>query len=219
MKKVLAAVCLVLAAPLAAAGLSKYKGWAELPQAYFLSTAEREKWAAITTDEAAEKFIVDYQAARGKGFAPAIQSRIDIAEKAYRSGMLKGAKSPQGRTLILLGDPTTVEKKSGKDRSLADPSGASGLKYSDEGSGGGSTANPFSNTGGPGPNTMRGMKPPEPSTIRWIYSGAKVPAGTGMKELVIEFAQDEAGNVTFKEPARVEEVLQKVIEHWAPKAK
>lgn len=213
----IAAIGLVLAAPVA--GLSKYKDWAGSPQACFLSKSEREKWAAITTDESAEKFIANYQAARGKGFAPAIQSRIDIAEKAYRSGKLKGAKSPQGRTLILLGDPLLVERGTGKDRTMADPSGAAGLKYSGEGSGGGGTANPLSNTGGPGPNTMRGMKPPEPSTIRWIYSGAKLPPGVGVQELTIEFEEDAAGNVAFRDPEKAEAVFRKVIEYWAPKAR
>jgi GWxTD domain-containing protein len=215
----IALLALGLAAPLAAAGLSKYKSWADSPQAYFLSKAEREKWATIATDEVAEKFIAEYQAARGKGFAAAIQSRIDIAEKTYRSGKVKGARSPQGKTLVLLGDPLTVERKTGKDKSIADPSGAGSLSYSTEGSGGGGTANPLSNTGGPGPNTMRGMRPPEPATLRWSYSGAKVPPGVAAKELAIEFDEDAAGNVTFKDPAQADAVFQKVIEHWAPKAK
>jgi GWxTD domain-containing protein len=218
MKNVGAAILpLFLAVPLAAAGLPKYKDWAASPQAYFLSKAERERWAAITTDEAAEKFIAEYQTARGKGFAPAIQSRIDLAEKTYKTGKVKGAASPRGRTLVLLGDPLMVERRTGKDRTVVDPSGASGLKYPEEGSGGGGLANPLSNTGGPGPNSMRGMKPPEPATIRWIYAGAKLPPGAGTKEFVIEFDEDAAGNVTFKDPAQAEAVFQKVIEYWAPK--
>lgn len=214
-----ALIALGLAAPAGAAGLSKHKSWADSPQAYFLSKAEREKWAAIATDEAAEKFIAEYQAARGKGFAPAIQSRIDVAEKTYRTGRVKGARAPQGRTLVLLGDPSNVERRKGKDQSIADPSGAGSLSYADSKGGGGGTANPLSNVGGPGPNTLRGMKPPEPSTIRWIYSGAKLPPGVGVPEITIEFNEDEAGNVTFTDPEKAEAVFQKVVEYWAPKAK
>ena len=206
-----------LAAPLYAGGLEKYKVWADSPEAYFLSKAEREQWGSITTDAAAERFITDYQAARGKGFAAAIKSRVELAEKTYRTGKLTGARSPQGRTLILFGDPLIVEKKTGKNRSMADPSGTAGLKYSDEGSGGGGVANPLSNVGGPGPNTMRGIKPAEPATIRWIYSGPKLPPGVGMKELIMEFNEDAAGNITFKDPAQAEAIFQKVIEYWAPK--
>ena len=216
-------VAIVLAIPLAAAGLTKYKDWADSPQAYFLSKAEREQWGSITTDEAAEKFIAGYLAARGKGFAAALQSRIDAADKTYKAGKPKGARSPQGRTLILLGGPTSTEMKTGKERSVADPSGSAGLSYSGDGggkTGGGSgSANPLSNVGGPGPNTLRGMEKPEPNVIRWLYQGANTPAGTGLKEFVVAFDQDAAGNVTFQDPQGVEEVFQKVIAYWAPKPK
>lgn len=214
-----AIVVLSLAAPVAAAGLSKYKDWADSPQAYFLSSAEREKWAALATDAEAEKFIADYQAARGKGFAQAIQSRIDVAEKTYRTGKVKGAKSPQGRTLVLLGDPTTIEKRLGKDKSIADPSGAGSLSYSDSRGGGGGPANPLQNTGGPGPNTLRGMQPPEPSSLLWVYSGPKLPPGVLAKAFIIEFNDDGNGDVTFKDAAQAEAVFQKVVDYWAPKAK
>jgi GWxTD domain-containing protein len=214
------AVLLALAASAAAAGLSKYKDWADSPQAYFLSKAEREAWAAVRTDEEAEKFIAGYQAARGKGFAAAIQSRIDVAEKTYRTGKAKGARSPQGRTLVLLGEPTTVERRTAKDKSVSDPSGAAGLAYSDQGGkAGGGAANPLSNVGGPGPNTMRGMQAPEPGFIRWIYRDSKVPPGVGQKELIVTFDDDAAGNVTFQDPAAAEAVFQKVVDYWAPKKK
>jgi len=215
------ALVLILAGPAFATGLTKYKDWADSPQAYFLSKAEREQWISITTDEAAEKFIAEYQSARGKGFAAAIQSRIDVADKTYKTGKPTGARSPQGKTLVLLGSPTSNERKSGKEKTVADPSGAGSLSYSGEGSkgGGGGTANPLSNVGGPGPNTMRGMEKPEPTVIRWIYQGESAPAGTGLKEFVVTFDQDAAGNVTFQDPQKVEEVFQKVIAYWAPKPK
>jgi GWxTD domain-containing protein len=220
----IAVVTFALAAPLAAAGLSKYKDWADSPQAYFLSRAEREQWASVTSDEAAEKFIAAYLAARGKGFAAALQSRIEVAEKTYKTGNPKGARSPEGRTLILLGSPTSSEVKTGKEKTVTDPSGAGMLSSSfDSGGGqaggGGGSGNPLSNVGGPGPNTMRGMEKPEPTTIRWIYAGSSAPAGTGLKEFVVTFDQDAAGNVTFRDPEKVEEVLQKVIAYWAPKPK
>src|SRR5512135_3116251 len=101
---------LMLIASVAVAGLSKYKDWADSPEAYFLSRAEREKWGDVDSDEFAEKFIAEYKAARGKGFAAALKSRIDLAEKTYTTGKVKGARSPLGRTLILLGAPATSEK-------------------------------------------------------------------------------------------------------------
>jgi len=215
---VIALACL-LAGPASAAGLTKYKDWADSPPAYFLSKAEREQWMTITTDEAAEKFIAGYLAARGKGFAAALQSRIEVADKTYRTGKPKGARSPQGRTLILLGAPTSTDMKTGKEKTVADPSGAGGLTYSGDGGGGGGTANPVSNTGGPGPNTLRGIQKPEPAVIKWMYQGGGAPAGTGLKEFIVVFDQDAAGNVTFQDPQKVEEVFQKVIAYWAPKPK
>jgi GWxTD domain-containing protein len=217
------ALSFLLAGPVSAAGLGKYKDWADSPQAYFLSRAEREQWATITTDEAAEKFIAAYLAARGKGFAAALQSRIEVADKTYKAGKPKGARSPQGRTLILLGSPTSTEMKTGKEKTVPDVSGSDAVSYSSGGGrGGGSGGDPgsaLSNTGGPGPNTMRGMEKPEPTVIRWTYQGASAPAGTGLKEFVVSFDQDAAGNVTFQDPQKVEEVFQKVIAYWAPKPK
>jgi GWxTD domain-containing protein len=214
------ALTFLLAGPLGAAGLDKYKDWADSPQAYFLSKAEREQWATITTDEAAEKFIAAYLAARGKGFAAALQSRIEVADKTYKTGKPKGARSPEGRTLILLGSPTATEMKSGKEKTIADPMGSDATASAGGGrGGGGEVPNPLSNVGGPGPNTMRGMEKPEPAVIRWTYQGSSAPAGTGLKEFVVAFDQDAAGNVTFQDPQKVEEVFQKVIAYWAPKPK
>ncbi len=213
-----------LAMPAGAAGLTKYKDWADSPEAYFLSRAERERWGDVASDAAAEKFIAEYKAARGKGFDAALKNRIDLAEKSYKTGKAKGARSPLGRTLILLGAPASTEKvqaaakKEKSDVSGSDvlPSGSSGGKG---GTGGGEASAAFGNVGGPGPNALRAIEPSEPSVIRWIYSGSSVPPGAGTKEFTIEFEQDAAGNVTFKDPEKAEAVFRKGIEYWAPKPK
>lgn len=209
--------------PAAAAGLSKHKDWADSPQAYFLSKAERQKWTEVSSDEEAEKFIAAYQAARGKGFAPAIQSRIDLAdkEKTYKDGKAKGARSQQGQTLVVLGAPTRIQKRTGKDRSVGDPTGSDAVSGTSDnaGRGGGSAPNPLGNVGGPGPNTMRGMRAPEPNVLLWTYEGASVPQGAGAGPIVIEFVEDTSGNVTWKDLEAAQAILQKVVEHWAPKAK
>ncbi len=225
MKRIgVAALLLALASPSGAAGLSKYKDWADSPEAYFLSRAERERWGDVDSDAAAEKFIAEYKAARGKGFAAALKSRIDLAEKTYTTGKVKGARSAPGRTLILLGAPTSTEKvqaaapkeKSDFSGSDALPAGSSGGKA---GSGGGEASSAYGNAGGPGPNTMRAIEPQKPSVLRWTYAGSGVPPGAGAKELTIEFEQDAAGTVTFKDAGKAEEIFRKVIEYWAPKAR
>ncbi len=218
MRIVTAAVLLALAVPAAAEGLSKYKDWADSPQAYFLSKAERAKWSTVTSDAEAEKFIAEYQAARGRGFAAAIQSRIDVADKTYKTGKVKGAGSPVGKTLILLGSPTTTERKSRVTKDKLDMSSSDAVNQGGDSRGGGG-GDPTTNVGGPGVNSMRGMQPEEPALIRWIYTGPNVPPGTGVKELTIEFLQDPAGTITFRDAGQADAVFEKVIEHWAPKKK
>ncbi|MFI5181187.1 MAG: hypothetical protein ACHQPI_07335 [Thermoanaerobaculia bacterium] len=219
MKTVAAAVVLSLALPAAADGLVKYRDWADSPQGYFLSKAERTKWATITTDADAEKFIADYQAARGKGFATAIQSRIDAADKTYKTGKVKGARSPAGKTLVLLGAPTTTERKSKVTKDKIDPSGSDAVNQGGGAGSGGGKVDPTTNVGGPGVNTMRSMQPEEPALVRWLYSGASVPLGVNAKEVAIEFLTDAGGNVFFKDKAEADAVFEKVIEYWAPKTK
>jgi len=219
MRLLAAAVALSLALPAAADGLVKYKDWADSPPAYFLSKAERAKWATVATDADAEKFIAEYQAARGKGFAPAIQSRIDLADKTYTTGKLKGARSPVGKTLILLGSPATTQRKSNVTKDKIDPTASDAVNQGGGAGGGGGVNNPTTNVGGPGVNSMRGMQPEEPALIRWLYSGASVPQGIVAKEVTIEFFNDPAGNITFKDKAEADAVFEKVIEYWAPKTK
>ena len=54
----------------------KYKEWAASPQAYFMTKAERAQWAGVVTDADAEKFINDFVASRGPGFADMVTDRV-----------------------------------------------------------------------------------------------------------------------------------------------
>ena len=69
----------LLALPVSADSLSKYKDWGTSPQAYFLTKAEREQWSAIRDDASAEQFVNQYLAARGPAFADEITKRIAMA--------------------------------------------------------------------------------------------------------------------------------------------
>lgn len=220
MRVLAAAVVFSLAWPAAADGLVKYKDWADSPQAYFLSKAERAKWATITSDADAEKFIAEYQAARGKGFAAAIQSRIDVADKTYANLRPKGARSAVGKTLILLGPPTSTERSTASEiKEKVDPTLSDAVNQGGGGSrGGGGVDNPTTNTGSPGAGVLRNISAPEPVYVRWVYKGASVPPGVGAPEMTIEFL-DEPGKLTFKDKAQADAVFEKVIEYWAPKTK
>jgi GWxTD domain-containing protein len=219
--RVLAAALLALALPAAADGLVKYKEWADSPQAYFLSKAERAKWATIASDADAEKFIAEYQAARGKGFAAAIQSRIDAADKTYANLRPKGARSAVGKTLILLGPPTSTERSTASEiKEKVDPTASDAVNQGGGGGRGGSGGvdNPTTNTGSPGAGALRNMSAPEPVYVRWVYKGAGVPQGVGAPDVTLEFL-DEPGKLTFKDKAQADAIFEKVIEYWAPKTK
>src|SRR5262245_4379797 len=71
----------------ALAQLAKYKDWAKAPEAYFLTADEKTQWAAVKSDEEAEKFIATYWAKRDPNpntaqneFRDAIQRRIAAAD-------------------------------------------------------------------------------------------------------------------------------------------
>ena len=56
----LAALLVMLAAPLSAESLSKkYRFWDKSPEAYFLTTDERAQWKKVKVDADAEKFVGD----------------------------------------------------------------------------------------------------------------------------------------------------------------
>ena len=67
MKKTVVSLALLLAASVVFAdGLSKkYKVWDRSPEAYFLTSSEREQWKKVRTDADAQNFILDYKARRG----------------------------------------------------------------------------------------------------------------------------------------------------------
>ncbi len=199
-----AVLALLLAAPAAAGGLSKYKAWADSPEALFLTSPERARWAKVTTDEEAAKFVAEYLAARGKDFAATIHSRIEAAEKTYTKGKLKGARSPLGQTLVLLGAPSTTERTPGEGERTEFTGGESASP--------GITANPnpFSGAGGHASSA---------TVVRWIWTGASVPPGVGEKELTVEFEEDPSGNLTFRDPVAAAVVFRKVVEYLAPKPK
>src|SRR6266536_4750628 len=77
---------------LALAQLSKYKDWAKSPEAYFLTPAEKQEWAAVKGDEEAEKFIALYWARRDPNpataqneFRDGVQRRIAAADEQFKS--------------------------------------------------------------------------------------------------------------------------------------
>jgi hypothetical protein len=114
----------------------KYKQWASSPQAYFMTKAERAQWNSIVTDADAEKFINNFVASRGEGFADLVADRAANADKYLTIGKTPASQTLRGKVIVLLGPPSAIktENKKGRvDRSA--PVG--GLSVGDSGRGGG----------------------------------------------------------------------------------
>src|SRR5437773_11909332 len=89
----LAALLVMLAAPLSAESLSKkYRFWDKSPEAYFLTTDERAQWKKVKVDADAEKFVADYLARRGPDFPAMLKERVAVADKYFSSGKTKGSE-------------------------------------------------------------------------------------------------------------------------------
>lgn len=114
--RTLAALVLLFLPSLLFALSAKYKDWASSPQAYFMTKAERAQWNAIVTDADAEKFINDFIASRGPGFADQVADRVSNADKYLTIGKTPGSKTLRGKIIVLLGPPTAIKSETKKGR-------------------------------------------------------------------------------------------------------
>jgi GWxTD domain-containing protein len=112
MKKSTVSLAFLLAASAAfAAGLSKKnKNWEKSPEAYFLTSSEREQWKKVKTDADAQNFILDYKARRGPDFEKMLNDRIAVADKYFSSGETKGSETLRGKVVIVFGPPSSIER-------------------------------------------------------------------------------------------------------------
>lgn len=101
-------VVLAFAAPLFAR-LSKYRGWENSPEGYFMTKAERDQWSKIDSDADAEKFIADFHARRLDNFEKEVADRAANADKYLTVGKTQGSKSLRGKVVIVLGPPTQMD--------------------------------------------------------------------------------------------------------------
>ena len=116
----------------------KYKQWAVSPQAYFMTKAERAQWASVVTDADAEKFVNDFLASRGPGFADQVADRVANADKYLTIAKKPGSQTLRGKLIVLLGPPTAIktETKKGRTDRYA-PMGGYGGDSGGPGAGGG----------------------------------------------------------------------------------
>lgn len=112
-RAVLTFVSLILVTAPAWAQLSeKYASWPDGPAGLLLTQQERTAYKAITSDEAAQKFIDLFWAKRDPDlntrvneFKVDFDARVAAADKAFGEGETRGALTDRGKTLVLLGQP------------------------------------------------------------------------------------------------------------------
>lgn len=91
--------------PVFAAG----RDWYMSPQSYFMTKVERQQWAAIRTDEEAQRFVAQFLAKRGPDFAAEVASRAEHADQYLSLGKTPGSKTLRGKLVILFGPPSDLK--------------------------------------------------------------------------------------------------------------
>ena len=111
------AVALLVAVPLFAADLGIHRNWADTPQGWFMTKAERAQWATLTSEAEAAKFIADFLAKRDPKFAEEIATRVTKADQYFTVGDTRGSEALRGKVVILLGPPSSMDVAAKKARS------------------------------------------------------------------------------------------------------
>jgi len=115
MKRIAAAVVILLVAGAAFAGVSRsYKDWPNTPIGYYMTNDEKKQWSALQSDAEAEQFIKDFIAKRGgETFTREVAQNAEKADKYLTVGKTPGSETARGKMMILLGPtaPTAVTKK------------------------------------------------------------------------------------------------------------
>ena len=185
MKRISIFLSLLALVAVSSAELAKYKDWVKSPEAYFLTSEERSEWSAVSSDEAAEKFITSYWAKRGgQRFKDEIARRITAADEQFRSTRQKGSQSLRGRLLIVLGVPSRVTTARAQVSAETAPGSAAGQTFGQE---------PFVQT--------------------WIYEKDKFDASWEIGELRVRILVDPSRGVDeFQGASPVEKAMVKVAE-------
>jgi GWxTD domain-containing protein len=106
----LAVAIALLSLPLfAGANLGSYNDWPDTPHGYFLTKAEREQWAKLTTEAEAAKFVEEFVAKRGPDFVAEVKKRAEMADKHLTIGKTPGSKTLRGKIIVLFGPPSGID--------------------------------------------------------------------------------------------------------------
>ncbi len=108
----LVVVCMMMVLPVWAELGEEYRNWAEGPETFLLTDAERSAWTEVGGDEEAQNFIELFWAKRDPDlstreneFRTQFDLRVAHADAEFAEEERRGALTDRGRTLILLGGP------------------------------------------------------------------------------------------------------------------
>jgi GWxTD domain-containing protein len=174
MRKTIVALVLILSAAslVFGSGLSKkYKAWEKSPEAYFLTSSERDQWKKVKTDADAQNFVLDYKAKRGADFEKMLAERIAVADKYFSSGETKGSETLRGRVVIVFGPPSSIERGKGDAGNKTDATRVDNFS-----SGNGGVAMSSSGTAGPmSPHANAAQAP----MFTFVYNKEAAPKAIG----------------------------------------
>jgi len=197
----LAVVLLACAAlPLLAAAPKPHplRDWAESPEAYFLTAAERGEWElAVSSDQKMQEFIDAYWRKHGPAFKAEVMARIKFADEHFGFAGIPGSQTPRGRVWMILGSPNT-ERGIHPGVTDTNPNTAFG------------TNNSIEQTGR--------------TTLVWTYRPDKLPKELNLPSLTVNFVRDMShgyeniDNVGVVEPQLRRAAELFVAQHPAPAA-
>jgi GWxTD domain-containing protein len=190
-KRFLSAAAAFAVASVALCQLSKYKDWAKSPEAYFLTSAEKQEWSKIQSDADAEKFIADYWTRRGgERFKEAVSRRIAAADQQFKMRRQKGSESARGRIFITLGNPSKVVESREAGEAAPNPNAATGVGAFDA---------------QPGPAAV---------VQTWTYQKDKFDPSWDVGDVQARISVDpQRGTDELINTAQVNKAVEKVVEH------
>jgi hypothetical protein len=210
----------VLAATSAlAGGLSREnKEWPNSPQGYFMTNAEKAIWSTTVKNDAdAETFISDFLSRRAPGFPAEVAASAAQADKFLTVGGTPGSKTLRGKTVIVIGPPSSMsikQKKLPVDRRLT-AGGASAVGGGSAGTGAGAAGG----FGGPSVEQVASVAASEGMTgggvvneYTFTYAADAVPVPIGRAlEVKIEVSLGGADQIRDRKlAADLDEVFEKV---------
>lgn len=180
MRKMTVALLMTLLALPAVAAISKeLDEWGKGPAQHLMTRDEQRDWKSARTDAEAQKFVDLFWARRDptpqtprNELKEQFEAAVKTADERFKEGSLRGAMTDRGKTLLLLGAPTRVARRT-------------------------ETTGAPSSTGDAATGGISG-EPANAVTEIWHYEGARVPEFINSPKFELHF-RDDTGQGRFRQ--------------------